>query len=79
MLEYHPYQLKSGPVSITTELESDCTKNEVLSLSSFLLVDKQTSHLHAITGIPCEVPVPKNIPFILPTNLRIENDVIRQL
>ncbi len=24
-------------------------------------VDLQTAHVHPITGIPCEVPVPKNV------------------
>jgi hypothetical protein len=30
---------------------------------SLKLSDAQTSHLQAITGMPCEVPVPRNVIF----------------
>jgi hypothetical protein len=30
---------------------------------SLWLSDVQTSHLQAITGMPCEVPVPRNVIF----------------
>jgi hypothetical protein len=33
------------------------------NLLSFGLSDKHTLQLHAITGTPCEVPVPKNVIF----------------
>jgi hypothetical protein len=56
---------KSGPVSITIEVLSDSIKKEVRSRLSFILAERQTSHEQAITGTPCEVPVPRNIPFIV--------------
>jgi hypothetical protein len=38
------------------------------NLLSFGLLDMQTGSLSAIIGIPCEVPVPKNVIFIYNKN-----------
>lgn len=39
------------------------SNNEVRVRLSFGFSDVHTLHVHAITGTPCEVPVPKNVAF----------------
>jgi hypothetical protein len=41
----------------------DSISTLVLSLLSRGSSDWQTGHPHAITGTPCEVPVPRNVIF----------------
>ena len=53
--------LKSGPQSITNCVSLVDIKTEDLNLLSFMSADKHTGSLLPITGIPCDVPVPKNI------------------
>src|SRR4051812_49325458 len=55
------WYLKSGPESITITLPSASNKTEVRRRLSCLSVDVHTSQSQAITGTPCEVPVPKNV------------------
>jgi hypothetical protein len=52
---------KSGPVSITKVFPFISIKTEVRKRLSLESVDWQTLQGHAIIGIPCEVPVPKNV------------------
>jgi len=58
--------LKSGPVSTTKCLFSICTEIDDLNRLSLLSADVQTAQLQAITGTPCDVPVPRNLTFKLP-------------
>ncbi len=54
------WYLKSGPESITTVL-SPSTKIDERSRLSRLSDEVHTSQPQAITGTPCDVPVPKKV------------------
>lgn len=47
---------------------------EVLSLLSLVSEEEQTSHPHPIIGIPCDVPVPKNV-IVLPMTGKITKKI----
>ena len=53
--------LKSGPVSITICLSLHEIITDDRNLLSLMLADKHTGSLLPIIGMPCDVPVPKNI------------------
>ena len=48
---------------MTKILPASSINMEVRSLLSLLSVEVHASQLHAITGTPCEVPVPKKVIF----------------
>jgi hypothetical protein len=56
--------LKSGPASITKFFSFIFSSNDDRKRLSFSSVEQQTSQSQAITGTPCEVPVPRNVASI---------------
>ena len=57
------WYLKSGPESITITLPSTSIKTETRNRLSRWSAEVHTLQSQAITGMPCEVPVPKNVIF----------------
>ena len=56
---------KSGPASKSNVVSSVSRRREVLSLLSCESVERQVLHSQAITGTPCDVPVPRKVIFTL--------------
>ena len=63
MLFFNDCCLRSGPVSIKIFFFDICKIADDLSLLSSFFFDLHTKHSHPITGIPCDVPVPRNLIF----------------
>ncbi len=59
------WYLKSGPASTRIFSPPYSTNADDLSLLSIGSAERHTSHLQPIIGMPCDVPVPRNVSFAL--------------
>src|SRR6478672_10092068 len=59
------WYLKSGPLSITILAFGVSIQTEARSLLLRLSGDVHTTQSHPMKGTPCDVPVPRNVTFIL--------------